>query len=339
MSKKARPKMAICYDFDGTLAAGNMQEYDYLPQLGIKPIDFWKEAKARATEAEGDEILAYMCLMLEKAKADPAKGIQVTKKAFADYAAKVTLFEGVEDWFERISQFALDKGVVVEHFIISSGIREMILGTSIAKHFTKVYASSYMYDQHGVAIWPALALNYTGKTQFLFRVNKGVLQVWDNDAINAFCAKDKRPVPFERMVYIGDGTTDVPCMRLVKDQGGHSIAVYQPKKKNVQKTAYQLLDEGRVDFVAPADYRAGKSLERQLQAVIGRIAADAQVHDLAAKARKAAEKMCGCEAGPTTADAPTPENIIPMEVTRTHAVADSAEQGRERPAEPPVEKG
>lgn len=278
MSKPKKTKIAICYDFDGTLAAGNIQEYDYFPQLGIRPRDFWQEAKSRAQAHEGDEILAYMCLMLEKAKANPDNGVKVTKKAFADYAKKVKLFEGVESWFDRINTYGKDNDLVVEHYIISSGIREMILGTKIAKKFTKIYASAFQYDQHGVANWPILAMSYTTKTQFLFRINKGLPDEWDNREINDFQPREKRPIPFERIIYIGDGATDVPCMRLVKDQGGHSFAVYQPKSKIAKKTAERLLKEDRVHMIASANYCEGKDLDQKVKCVIDKIAADCNLH-------------------------------------------------------------
>lgn len=294
MSKAKRAKIAICYDFDGTLAAGNMQEYDYFPQLGIKPKEFWGEAKKRAQIQEGDEILAYMCLMLEKARANPDKGIQVTKAAFAAYAEKVKLFEGVDSWFGRINAYGKDRSFIVEHYIISSGIREMIMGTTIAKRFTKVYASAFQYDQHGVANWPILAMNYTTKTQFLFRINKGLLDEWDNSEINAFQAKESRPIPFERMMYIGDGSTDVPCMRLVKDQGGHSISVYQPKSSTAKRTSERLLKEERVHLVAPADYREGKELDTQVKCIIDKISADSRLHKLMQRTKKPPEVHEDC---------------------------------------------
>lgn len=280
MAKARKPRIAICYDFDGTLAPGNMQEYDYIPQLKMTSKGFWEEVQARAKEQEGDGILAYMGLMLEKAKADPSKGILVTKNAFADYARKVEFFPGVDSWFERINQYGREHGSIIEHFIISSGIREMIEGTSIAKQFKKIFASSFMYDQHGVAYWPSLALNYTTKTQFLFRINKGNLDVWDDSKINQYLPHNERPVPFERMIYIGDGSTDVPCMRLVKEQGGHSIAVYQPGSCNKKQSAEQLLKEKRVNFIAPADYRKSKTIDKQVKTVIERISIDFSISRL-----------------------------------------------------------
>lgn len=279
MSKR-RPRMAICYDFDGTLAPGNMQEYDYIPRLKITSQEFWEQVKQRAIEQQADEILSYMCLMLEKASADKSKGLQITRKAFADYAQKVTLYPGVENWFPRINEYGRQKGLKVEHYIISSGIREMIAGTSIAKEFTKIYASSFMYDQNGVAYWPALAINYTTKTQFLFRINKGYLDEWDNTGINDYLEKNQRPIPFERMIYIEDGYSDVPCMRLVKDQGGTAIAVYKPRAKGKREIAMQLLAEGRVDMFAPADYREGQTLDAITRGLIDKIAAEYRVLEL-----------------------------------------------------------
>ncbi len=263
--------IAIAYDFDGTLSPGNMQEYEFIPKLGMRPAEFWDQVRERARTQNADEILAYMGLMLERAAA--TKQVQFTRKAFVAFGRKITLFPGVDSWFERINSFGSQEGAVVEHFIISSGLKEMIEGTRIAREFRDVFASSFMYDQNGVACWPALAVNYTTKTQFLFRINKGVLDVWDNEKINQFVAKDERPFPFENMLYVGDGTTDVPCMKLVRDQGGHSIAVYPPKSRTRFKRAQELVTEHRAHFALPADYSAGGMLESVVKLVIRRVVA------------------------------------------------------------------
>lgn len=275
--KQRKPRMAICYDFDGTLAPGNMQEYDFIPRLKIKSKEFWDEVGKRSKEQQADEIIAYMCVMLEKAVS--SNNVKITRKAISDYGKTIKLYQGVKTWFKRIKKYADKRGVIVEHYIISSGNREIVEGTSIAGEFKKIYASSFMYDQNGVAKWPGLAINYTTKTQFLFRINKGFLNVWDNKKINAYIDKDKRRIPFERMIYIGDGSTDVPCMKLVKDQGGHSIAVYRPnsrKKKSVEK----LLREERVDFALPADYRNGMALDLRVKAIINKIESDYKLQRL-----------------------------------------------------------
>jgi 2-hydroxy-3-keto-5-methylthiopentenyl-1-phosphate phosphatase len=265
MAQRKKPIIAICYDFDGTLAPGNMQEYDYIPKLGLNSPDFWKSVNKRAQGQKADEILAYMGLMIEKAT--PESNVRVTKDAFKECGKNVELFPGVEQWFERITQFGKEQGARIEHYIISSGIKEMIEGTRIGNKFKEIFASSFMYNQNGVAYWPALAVNYTTKTQFLFRINKGILNVWDNSRINSYIPKDERPVPFTQIIYIGDGSTDIPCMKLVKDQGGYSIAVYKPKSKK-KTSAEKLIKDDRVCFTAPADYTEGSQLDLQIRAVI-----------------------------------------------------------------------
>lgn len=273
MPKKLIP-MAIAYDFDGTLAPGNMQEYDFIPALNMVSAAFWSSVNSLAQQHEMDQILAYMHMMLEEAR--KAK-VAVRKSDFKQFGANITLFPGVADWFKRINAYAKSKGVRLEHFIISSGIREMVEGTPIYKEFEKVYASGFMFDHNGVACWPALAVNYTTKTQYLFRINKGSLDVHDNSVINKFVPKDERPVPFEHMVFVGDGETDIPCMRLVKDQGGHSIAVFNPGKHGARKRAQKLIEEGRANVAAPADYQDGGAIDRAVRAVIDKVEAASRI--------------------------------------------------------------
>lgn len=273
MARKLIP-MAIAYDFDGTLAPGNMQEYDFIPALNMVSKAFWSSVNTLAQQHEMDQILAYMHMMLEEAR--KAK-VAVRKSDFKQFGANITLFPGVADWFKRINAYAKSKGVRMEHFIISSGIREMVEGTPIYKEFKKVYASGFMFDHNGVACWPALAVNYTTKTQYLFRINKGSLDVHDNSVINKFVPKDQRPVPFEHMVFIGDGETDIPCMRLVKDQGGHSIAVYDGNRRGVKKHADQLVTEGRATLSTAADFRDGSAIDQCVKAIIDRVEAAARV--------------------------------------------------------------
>lgn len=221
-----------------------------------------------------DQILAYMQLMLEEAQ---KAHVAVRKAEFKNFGANIELFPGVKDWFKRMNAYAKSKGVRLEHFIISSGIREMVEGTPIYKEFKKVYASGFMFDHNGVACWPALAVNYTTKTQYLFRINKGSLDVHDNSIINKYVPKEQRPVPFEHMVFVGDGETDIPCMRLVKDQGGHSIAVYNPGKRGAKSHAQQLIKDGRATLFATADYREGGAIDLAVKAIIDKIEASSRV--------------------------------------------------------------
>ena len=267
-------RMAIAYDFDGTLAPGNMQEYDFIPALNMVSKAFWSSVKSLAQQHEMDQILAYMHMMLEEARKEK---VAVRKSDFKQFGANITLFPGVADWFKRINACAKSKGVRLEHFIISSGIREMVEGTSIFKEFKKVYASGFMFDHNGVACWPALALNYTTKTQYLFRINKNSLDVHDNSVINTFVPKAERPVPFENMIFIGDGETDVPCMRLVTEQGGHAIAVYNGGKRGARKHAEKLVENGRATISAAADYQENGVIDLAVKAIIDKVEAVARI--------------------------------------------------------------
>lgn len=269
MAAKYR-KVAIAYDFDGTLAKGNIQENSFIPDLGISTIKFWKEVAQLAKDNEMDEILAYMYLLIQKAKQNGK--IKFTRDDLNKHGKSVQYFEGIEDYFKRINEYAKSKKINIEHYIISSGTKEMIEGTSIAKHFKYIYASNFKYNIHDIPEWPAIAVNYTTKTQFLFRINKGIDNAWDNSKINQYISKDERRIPFERMIYIGDGLTDVPAMKLVKEQGGVSIGVYAPNSRQKSKVE-DLLSENRVSYVAPANYSDKSNLDMIIKATIDKVAA------------------------------------------------------------------
>lgn len=270
-TKETKPVLAICYDFDKTLSPDDMQAQGYIQAVYDGDVqEFWAESNALAEANEMDTNLAYMYKMVEEAHGR----VLLTKKALAEYGAKVSLFPGVEAWFERIRQFGAEHGVIVEHYIISSGLKEMIEGTSIAKAgaFEKIYASSFMFDHKGVAVWPAQAINYTNKTQFLFRIEKGVLDVNDSGVNDHFSFEDIR-VPFRNMVYIGDSATDIPCMKLVNANGGHSIGVYDHDTLDKSKV-FKMLTDHRIKYFAPADYTEGAELDRLVKAIIVRTAAN-----------------------------------------------------------------
>ncbi len=271
---KAYTKVAIAYDFDGTLAKGNIQENSFLPEIGISKKTFWKEVKRISEAYEMDEILAYMYLLLEKAKAGNA--VRIDKENLKKHGKNVQYFNGVEEYFDRINEYARHNRIKLLHYIISSGTKEMIEGTTIAKKFDYIYASSFMYDQHHVAVWPALAINYTAKTQYLFRINKGIKNAWDNSKINSYTPANERDIPFEHMIYIGDGLTDVPAMKLVKSQGGCAIGVYAPNTRQ-KSQVLPLLAQKRVNYVAPADYTQGSDLDTIVKATIDQIAAKERI--------------------------------------------------------------
>ncbi len=268
--KEDKPVVAICYDFDKTLSPDDMQAQGFIQSVGYDVADFWTDSNALAANNEMDQNLAYMYMM----KAKSAGKVLFTKSKLAEYGAGVKLFAGVEQWFERIREYGREKGVIVEHYIISSGLKEMIEGTAVARAgaFERIYASSFYYDDDGVAVWPAQVVNYTNKTQFLFRIEKGVPDINDA-AVNDYFSPEDLRVPFRNMVYIGDSDTDIPCMKLVNANGGHSIGVYNGETNDKAKV-YKMMRDGRVKYFAPADYSEGTELDMLVKAIIDRTAAN-----------------------------------------------------------------
>lgn len=266
--KEDKPVLAICYDFDKTLSPSDMQAQGYIQSVDYDVAKFWTESNGLAEDNDMDQNLAYMYKMVEEAEGH----FPVTRTKLAEYGAKVSLFPGVEKWFERMREYGSEHGVIVEHYIISSGLKEMIEGTSIARSgaFEKIYASSFYYNDRGVAKWPAQVVNYTNKTQFLFRIEKGVLDINDPGVNECFAPEDVR-VPFRNMVYIGDSDTDIPCMKLVNSYGGHSIGVYDAEKADKSKV-YKMMRDGRIKYYVSADYSENKELDSLVKAIIERTA-------------------------------------------------------------------
>ena len=274
--KETNPVVAICYDFDKTLSPDDMQAQGYIQSVGYNVPDFWKKSNSLASDNEMDQNLAYMYTMKQESEGK----VLFTKEKLAEYGASVQLFPGVEQWFERIREYGKSQGVIVEHYIISSGLKEMIEGTAVAKAgaFEKIYASSFYYNEKGVAVWPAQVVNYTNKTQFLFRIEKGVLDINDSAVNESFSSEEMR-VPFRNIVYIGDSDTDIPCMKLVTSYGGHSIGVYNAESKDKTKV-YKMMRDGRIKYFAPADYREGTELDLLVKAIINRTAANEALETL-----------------------------------------------------------
>ena len=266
--KEVNPVVAICYDFDKTLTPDDMQAQGYIQSVGYDVAEFWKKSNGIAEENDMDQNLAYMYTMREESEGK----VLFTKEKLAEYGSKVQLFPGVEQWFERIREYGKEKKVIVEHYIISSGLKEMIEGTSVAKNgaFEKIYASSFYYNKKGVAVWPAQVVNYTNKTQFLFRIEKGVLDINDPGVNESFSPEEMR-VPFRNMIYIGDSDTDIPCMKLVNSYGGHSIGVYNAESKDKTKV-YKMMRDGRIKYFVPADYTENSELDILIKNIIDRTA-------------------------------------------------------------------
>ena len=264
-----KPIFALMYDFDHTLSPRDMQEYAFIPEMNMESGAFWDLCQEAAAKHQMDSILAYMYVMLREAR---KRGMPLSRQTFNRQGAKVELFPGMDTWFERINAYGEKLGFQVEHYVISSGLKEIIEGTPIAQCFERIYAAEFVYDEEtGEPEWAAQAVNYTSKTQFIYRINKGVMDVTDNKRLNEHTPHDKRRVPFTNMIYVGDGTTDVPCMKLVVSRGGHAIAVYKGEKN---RDVCDMLVHGRVQFIAPTDYREGSEIEKMVQGIFNSVAAN-----------------------------------------------------------------
>lgn len=267
MEKNKNNVIAICYDYDKTLAPRSSSfDYGFFDKLGISPSEFWSEIESLRTLKNLDDVLSYMYYAVFKSK---QLGVDLTKKDFEDFAKNAIYYKGVETWFERINNYAKKQGLKVEHYIISSGLKEFISHTSIAKNFKKIYASSYIYDENDNPIWPAFAINYTNKTQFLYRIKKNVLKENDH-SVNEKLINHNSRVPFKNMIYIGDSLTDIPCMSIVVKNGGSSIGVYEdlPAKKELM---LKLFKNNRINNYCYADYSKNSELEKTVFGIIDKI--------------------------------------------------------------------
>jgi len=266
-----KPIVALIYDFDGTLAPGNMQEFGFIQAMGTTKEEFWEKSNSLAVDQDASDVLAYMKMMYDEAR---AKGISLRREDFMRFGRDIDFFEGVRGWFKLVNDYGAAHGVRVEHYINSSGLKEMVEGTAIAKEFKHIFAGSYIYNEAGEAVWPGIAVDYTNKTQFLFKINKGIFSARDSKMVNASTAENKKRVPFSHMIYFGDGETDVPSMKIVGMFGGNPIAVFDHKNEKKRAVAAKLKRQGRVRFVAPAVYTPESKAYKLVCAIIDKIYAD-----------------------------------------------------------------
>ena len=261
-----KPIIALLYDFDRTLCTQDMQNYGFIPSLGMAPGDFWALANDVGRREKMDGVLAYMYTMVHESR---RRGVPLTRESLRRQGRFITFFPGVEDWFGRINRFGESLGVTVEHYVISSGLREIIEGSAAAGAFREIFASEFYYDGEGCPVWPRLAVNFTAKTQFIYRINKGVLDVSNDRDLNASMPDNSKRVPFTQMIYLGDGLSDVPCMKMMRAYGGQAVAVYQEGNR---RGVEQLLRERRVDYIFPADYREGTGLDLTMRNILREMA-------------------------------------------------------------------
>ena len=269
--EKKRPIVALIYDFDGTLSPGNMQEFGFIQAVGKTADEFWRMSDSIAIGQDASNVLSYMKLMYDEAKKN---GIPLRREEFRRFGQHIELFEGVREWFRLVNDYGRTHGVRIEHYINSSGLKEIIEGSPIAHEFKHVFAGTFIYDDRGEAQWPGIAVDYTAKTQFLFKISKGIFSARDNKQVNASMAEDKKRIPFSNMIYFGDGDTDVPCMKIVGMFGGHSIAVFDPGNERKKAAAAKLKRQGRVAFAVPAVYTQDAPAFRVVRAIIDKIRAD-----------------------------------------------------------------
>lgn len=275
---RKRPIVALIYDFDGTLSPGNMQEFGFIQAVGKTKEEFWRMSDSIAEGQDASNVLSYMKLMFDEAR---ASGIELRRDKFREFGKDIELYDGIADWwFDEVSRYGKKHGVIVEHYINSSGLKEIIEGSPVADRFKHVFAGSFIYNADGVAEWPGVAVDYTAKTQFIFKINKGIFSARDNKRVNDSVPEEKKRVPFSHMIYFGDGDTDVPCMKIVKMFGGHSVAVFNPSNHSKKSSALKLKRQGRVDFAVPASYGPGSGAFQLVCAIINKIKADYDLQQL-----------------------------------------------------------
>ena len=275
MSKK--PIVALIYDFDGTLSPGNMQEFGFIQAVGQTPEEFWAKSDQIAIGQDASNVLSYMKLMYDEAQKN---GIKLRHSRFREFGKHIELFDGVREWFGLINEYGRSRGVRIEHYINSSGLKEIIEGSPIAHEFKHIFAGTFIYDENGEAEWPGIAVDYTAKTQFIFKISKGIFSARDNKIVNSSVAEDKKRIPFPQMIYFGDGDTDVPCMKIVSMFGGNSVAVYNPTDDKKKKVAQKLLRQGRVNFYTPAVYTKDSRTYQIVCAIIDKIKAESELKRL-----------------------------------------------------------
>ena len=279
----SKPIVALIYDFDNTLSTRDMQEFTFIPALGMQAAEFWKKTDKVAHDYKMDHILAYMYLMAKEAR---QKNISLSPEALREMGKDVQFFDGVKEWFSRINAYGDGLGLEVRHYILSCGLKSMVEGCGIAHEFHKIFACDYIYDDNGEPLWPSMAINYTSKTQFLYRINKGVEDISEDAKLNMYMSRDERVVPFDRMIYIGDGLTDVPSMKLVRQRKGYAIGVYKKPSD-----ATYLVDQNRVDLYLKCDYTDGGEIDTAMKAILAQIATKVMVDELSTSSYKSAKPV------------------------------------------------
>ena len=256
--------VGICYDFDCTLARGYMQEFGLVQALGMTADEFWAKNKENMKKTGTAPVLSYTRLIIDECE---RRGIKLTRKFLNECGKNIEYFSGVKTWFKRLNEYAASRGILLEHYIISSGNKEILEGSEIYREFKDVFGCEYLFDKNGVAYWMKNIVDFTLKTQYLFKINKGVTGKDDSSKVNERI--ENKHIEFRNMIYIGDGYTDIPCMTLVKEKGGTSISVYTDEQKQISDG---LVRDDRVNYACKADYSAGSEMDKLLKLILDSIA-------------------------------------------------------------------
>ncbi|GAB4171920.1 MAG: hypothetical protein Fur0032_11330 [Terrimicrobiaceae bacterium] len=265
--------IAVIYDYDQTLSPTAMQEEALFPAFGISAAAFWRKCDELVAQSGYDNELAYMKVLLDSLGMDRPSNAQLRA-----LGSKLTFYPGLPEMFDEFRSGLLAPeyeaaGVRVEHYIVSSGLREILMGSRLAPHLKAIFGCEFAEDSGGRITFPKRVISHTQKTQFLFRINKGMLDL--STDVNDHVPPELRPVPFEHMIYIGDGPTDVPCFTVMKRYGGRAIAVYDPADPTRAsfRKCYQLSSHAeRVRHIAPSDYQAGSPLRLLLEEMVREVA-------------------------------------------------------------------
>ena len=251
-------RIALLYDWDYTLTDGFMQSFGLAQDLGYKDVYEYFDFNDHMLGCEDMD----MCLSMMAGIFCTAKSIgkSVTREYLQGFGKNMVYYPGVEEWFDKINAIGRQYGYEIEHYIISSGLKEIIEGSSIAKHLKRIYANFFAYDESGNAFWPSQVVNYSSKVQYVYRIRKNVLDDLGNvSKVNEKMA-DSDVLPFKNIIYLGDSQTDIPSFKVIKNSGGMSICVYKEGEQKSKSVAQKCFIEGRVNYFVPADYREGSDL-------------------------------------------------------------------------------
>jgi phosphoglycolate phosphatase-like HAD superfamily hydrolase len=272
-------RIGIIFDFDETLAPDSTSSF--LESLDVDVKDFWlNQVNPLYLKHGWDPIPAYLYKMIEVSQSCPQK--KITKKKLADFGKKLKFFNGVQTIFGQLEKTAkkVNPAVQVDFFLISSGIRQILMNSKIAKYFKDIWACDFHYNSNGEIVFPKNIVSFTDKTRYLFQISKGIFG--PESRLNPFEVNKKVGqlyIPFNQMIIVGDGYTDIPLFSLIKKNDGTAIAVYNPTDKRKWTRAWGFVEDKRVTNLVPADYGKKHALNHILIMAVQTMASKLRLDD------------------------------------------------------------